>query len=279
MEKNVSSSPKSVETPTPVEGTQQEYSPPKQLLPIRPPFPPTISVEDLIISRPNGEKPSKASNAFMIYRKAYVRELHSRGINLQMTQISPIVSESWKKEPEGVKEEYKRLAEAAKKRYKEIWPAKQKRRHRKKQQLPIPSYLLFEDASKPYTAQPGDTWQVPSSWQSPSDPSLSTSSNNIQTNNSTYALSSSNNNNENPLEIYGAGHDIPSRGSINLSSNERPEFQRGSGPTGQTDRKLLILTYHQLMNNWHKELSSHSTHPYRTFSEAMGVPLFSIHLV
>ncbi|CAJ0853647.1 1322_t:CDS:2, partial [Entrophospora sp. SA101] len=89
----------------------------------------TNPVEELVSSKPNGDKPSKSSNAFIIYRKAYVKELHSRGINLQMTQISPMVSESWKKEPANVKAEYKKLADVAKQRYKIIWPAKVKRRH------------------------------------------------------------------------------------------------------------------------------------------------------
>ncbi|CAG8587443.1 602_t:CDS:2 [Acaulospora colombiana] len=189
MEQSSSNPTKTIDMSASTEDTRDP--PPKQMLPIKPPFPPTISVDDLVTSRPNGDKPSKASNAFMIYRKAYVKELHSRGINLQMTQISPIVSESWKKESESVKEEYKRLAEAAKKRYKEIWPAKQKRRHRKKQLPPIPPSLFLEDASKLYSSQPqfssGSTWEVPSSsWQPSSNLSYVNLSNSIQSNNSAY---------------------------------------------------------------------------------------------
>ncbi|RGB41889.1 hypothetical protein C1646_662739 [Rhizophagus diaphanus] len=117
---------------------------------IKPPFPPTINIDDLVTSKPNGDKPSKTSNAFIIYRKAYVKELHSRGNYLQMTQISPMVSESWKQEPDSVKAEYKRLAEAAKKRYKEMWPSKQRRRQQRKQQQQqqqLPQSLFID--SKP----------------------------------------------------------------------------------------------------------------------------------
>ncbi|CAG8658186.1 979_t:CDS:1, partial [Racocetra fulgida] len=112
---------------------------PHQSFFIKPPFPPTINIDDLVTSKPNGDKPSKSSNAFIIYRKVYVKELHSRGVNLQMTQISPMVSESWKQEPEIVKQEYKKLAEAAKKRYKEIWPSKPRRRHQRRQQPQLPT--------------------------------------------------------------------------------------------------------------------------------------------
>src|SRR5947199_2798409 len=136
--------------------------PPPMVL-IKPPFPPTINIDDLVTSRPNGNKPSKSSNAFIIYRKAYVKELHSRGINLQMTQISPMVSESWKQEPDNVKAEYKRLAEAAKRRYKEMWPSKQRRRQHRKhhQQQPLPQ-SLFIDHSKTNELGLSNLTQTPS---------------------------------------------------------------------------------------------------------------------
>ncbi|PKY37471.1 hypothetical protein RhiirA4_438698 [Rhizophagus irregularis] len=101
------------------------------------PFPPTINIDNLVPvpRRFDGDKPPRSPNAFLIYRKAYVKELHSRRINLRMTQISSMASESWKQEPDSVKAEYKRLEEEAKKRYNEIWTSEQRRRqHRKHQQ-------------------------------------------------------------------------------------------------------------------------------------------------
>ncbi|CAG8796200.1 14100_t:CDS:1, partial [Cetraspora pellucida] len=71
-------------------------------------------------------------NAFIIYRKNYVKELNERGINLQMTKLSPIISQAWKDEPENVKNEYKRIAELAKIRHRELWP-NSKRTYKKKQ--------------------------------------------------------------------------------------------------------------------------------------------------
>ncbi|RIB12230.1 hypothetical protein C2G38_2041988 [Gigaspora rosea] len=85
---------------------------------IKPSFPPIIDIDDLV--KPKVTKPSRPPNAFLIYRKAYIKELQSRGINLGMTQISPMVSESWKQEPEIVKQEYKKLAKAAENRANKI---------------------------------------------------------------------------------------------------------------------------------------------------------------
>ncbi|CAG8530037.1 10993_t:CDS:2 [Acaulospora morrowiae] len=249
-----------------------------QLTLVKPTFPPLINVDELVPSRPNGEKPSKSSNAFIIYRKAYVKELHMRGINLQMTQISPMVSESWKQEPEDVKKEYKRLAEAAKKRYKELWPSKQGPGLESSQ-----DHVVSRDSSS-YSTQPqlalGNNWETPF-WQSPLiDPMfveldavtshILDNNDNAQTSNSIYPSSSSN--------------DIPTserndNGSlINLLVNKRSGFALGSMPE-PTDRKGSVIAYHQLMTNWHKDLSRHSSHPYHTFNDAMSVSFFTIHLV
>ncbi|KAF0522615.1 MATA-HMG [Gigaspora margarita] len=103
---------------------------------IKPSFPPKINIDDLV--KPKVTKPSRPPNAFIIYRKAYVNELHLRGINLGMTQISPMVSQSWKQEPETVKQEYKKLAKAAENRYKEVWNSSSTPR---KEPEILPSYM------------------------------------------------------------------------------------------------------------------------------------------
>ncbi|CAG8745814.1 14917_t:CDS:1, partial [Cetraspora pellucida] len=54
--------------------------------------------------------------------KIYVKKLISQGINLCMTEISPIISQSWRYESEYVKQKYREIAEIAKIRHKECWP-------------------------------------------------------------------------------------------------------------------------------------------------------------
>ncbi|CAG8708683.1 18708_t:CDS:2, partial [Racocetra fulgida] len=51
------------------------------------PFPPKISTTDLIVHKKNGDMPSRSPNAFMIYRKAYVDELHRQVV--KQVQVPP----------------------------------------------------------------------------------------------------------------------------------------------------------------------------------------------
>ncbi|CAG8615843.1 4093_t:CDS:2 [Gigaspora rosea] len=94
------------------------------------PFPPKISTTDLIVHKKNGDMPSRSPNAFMIYRKAYVDELHRQGHYLPMTTASSMASASWKVECEEVKSEYRRLANEAKSRHLKLYSNKISRRKR-----------------------------------------------------------------------------------------------------------------------------------------------------
>ncbi|CAG8513021.1 16612_t:CDS:1 [Acaulospora colombiana] len=100
---------------------------------VKPHFPPNISLSDLVSNKKNGEVPSRSPNAFMIYRKAFVSELHNNGYYLSMTTTSSLASASWKKESEEVKNEYKRLACEAKSRHLRLYSNKipQKKRSNK----------------------------------------------------------------------------------------------------------------------------------------------------
>ncbi|POG65077.1 hypothetical protein GLOIN_2v1669584, partial [Rhizophagus irregularis DAOM 181602=DAOM 197198] len=80
---------------------------------IKPPFPPLIDPKDLISKSIIGNKPNRAPNAFIIYRKMYVREARNEGYCFPMTVLSSMVSQSWEKEPEEVKIYYKKLAKEA----------------------------------------------------------------------------------------------------------------------------------------------------------------------
>ncbi|CAI2168530.1 9613_t:CDS:2 [Funneliformis geosporum] len=232
---------------------------------IKPPFPPTINIDDLVTSKPNGDKPSKSSNAFIIYRKAYVKELHSRGINLQMTQISPMVSESWKQEPENVKAEYKRLAEAAKKRYKEI------------NLTPTPVVDMSQwDFSQPIWPL-GDNHQAISPLQTLSlDPMLLNTTDGLYNNNNTQGGLNSSSTLKSPNDfISSSSTDNSPLINYLINNNERPT---GSMPV-PNDSKGALLAYHNLMVNWHKDLKRQETHPYKTFADAMSVSFFTLHLV
>ncbi|CAJ0769801.1 23116_t:CDS:1, partial [Entrophospora sp. SA101] len=86
---------------------------------IKIPFPPIINLAELL--QPNKSfslfdephKPSRAPNAFIIYRKVFVKVARDEGHNLPMTAISSMASISWEQEPEEVKAEYKRISKEA----------------------------------------------------------------------------------------------------------------------------------------------------------------------
>ncbi|CAI2174613.1 12531_t:CDS:1 [Funneliformis geosporum] len=84
---------------------------------IYPPFPPRINPQDLVSSSKNNADnkkiPTRAPNAFIIYRKIFIQTARSQGYCLPMTVISSMASQSWEKENDIVKSEYKRLAKEA----------------------------------------------------------------------------------------------------------------------------------------------------------------------
>lgn len=98
------------------------------------PYPPTIEPKDLIVNKkfpqPNG-KQSRAPNAFIIYRKAFVKAAREQGYILPMTAISSMASARWERENEIVKEQYKKIAKDAHKLVKEMFPKKTNQRKRK----------------------------------------------------------------------------------------------------------------------------------------------------
>ncbi|GBB90306.1 hypothetical protein RclHR1_01720027 [Rhizophagus clarus] len=85
------------------------------------PFPPEITVAEILKRRPDTKLGSRAPNRFFIYRLAYIKELKKRvDDNYSMTKISPHISLSWSKESSIVKEEYKKLSDKVEERLKEI---------------------------------------------------------------------------------------------------------------------------------------------------------------
>ncbi|CAG8646518.1 9505_t:CDS:1 [Ambispora gerdemannii] len=82
-----------------------------------PSFPPRISVDELIKPRNRKQKqPTKAPNAFMIYRINYCREIWNDR-NISQPEISSMASQAWKQESQAVKRTYFEFAKQAKEIY------------------------------------------------------------------------------------------------------------------------------------------------------------------
>lgn len=97
---------------------------------ITPPFPPHIDPKDLlIVSKDN--KPSRSPNAFIIYRKVFLKTTRDQGYLLPMTIVSSMASKSWDQESDEVRNYYKKLAKDAYKYRTEKFPKKVRRRRRK----------------------------------------------------------------------------------------------------------------------------------------------------
>src|ERR1043165_9399318 len=99
---------------------------------IKIPFPPDVDPCDLIVKTKDGKVPSRAPNAFIIYRKIFIETAKKGGYYLPMTTISSMASKSWEQENEIVKDEYKRLAKEAYEVRNEMLPKSQRKRKRGK---------------------------------------------------------------------------------------------------------------------------------------------------
>ncbi|CAG8585617.1 614_t:CDS:1 [Paraglomus brasilianum] len=85
------------------------------------PFPPQINAKDLIDKQnKKGKKATKPPNAFMIYRMRYVQQLHSKGYRLPMRDLSPLISKSWREQPDMIVQHYEQLAKEASSYYNEV---------------------------------------------------------------------------------------------------------------------------------------------------------------
>jgi hypothetical protein len=92
-----------------------------EIPPISVPYPPELTVEEILSRRSDERLKSRAPNQFLIYRLAYIKELRKLiGDSISMVKISPYISSSWSREPPEVKEAYKRLSGQVENRLKEI---------------------------------------------------------------------------------------------------------------------------------------------------------------
>ncbi|CAG8541622.1 17790_t:CDS:1 [Racocetra fulgida] len=124
----------------------------------KPPFPPTITPQDLVEKRPDGRAPARAPNSFIVYRKACVEEARKKGYYLPMTVISSIASKSWEQEPETVKNEYMRIAREACEYHSEIYPKYHKRKKREKWNI-----ISFKQSNRSGTLSTNNSTQFPKS--------------------------------------------------------------------------------------------------------------------
>jgi len=75
------------------------------------PFPPQITVEEILDRRKNDKLYSRAPNNFMIYRMAYAKELKMQNIsNINSFNISVLAASKWASESPEVKLAYKDLS-------------------------------------------------------------------------------------------------------------------------------------------------------------------------
>ncbi|CAG8661108.1 9490_t:CDS:1 [Ambispora gerdemannii] len=88
----------------------------------RPPFPPALEADNIFGKISDGTNPTKPSNAFFLYRRAFVKSALANGYKLPMTVISSMASQAWGQELPFVKDEYRRIAKEAKKNHDLLFP-------------------------------------------------------------------------------------------------------------------------------------------------------------
>ncbi|CAG8606572.1 6898_t:CDS:1 [Ambispora leptoticha] len=76
---------------------------------IKVPFPPNITPKEVITLK-HGKIPTKSPNCFIIYRRAFQKELRASGHLLKLNKVSVIASRAWEKESAEVKKGYKEIA-------------------------------------------------------------------------------------------------------------------------------------------------------------------------
>ncbi|CAB4402580.1 unnamed protein product [Rhizophagus irregularis] len=84
-------------------------SSPASSLPLPLPFPPTQSIEQIVAKLVAKPSLGRFPNAFILYRNEYVQYLKSQGYHISMTELSSMISSTWKKESKFVKDAFTKL--------------------------------------------------------------------------------------------------------------------------------------------------------------------------
>ncbi|CAG8574084.1 1774_t:CDS:2, partial [Racocetra persica] len=87
------------------------------LPPLPLPYPPATRVEKIVEKLISKPKLARFPNAFIMYRNEYVQFLKASGLNFPMTELSPMISYSWKQEPPCVKDAYTQISSEAERLY------------------------------------------------------------------------------------------------------------------------------------------------------------------
>ncbi|CAG8569497.1 8545_t:CDS:1 [Ambispora leptoticha] len=88
---------------------QQQLSPTH--LNISVPLPVDLKPTDIIVKKKDGNFPSKPPNAFIIYRREFVKVLRASGFKYKQQDVSALASKAWEEEPTIVQNQYRRLAQ------------------------------------------------------------------------------------------------------------------------------------------------------------------------
>ncbi|CAG8551078.1 3343_t:CDS:2 [Paraglomus brasilianum] len=86
------------------------------LPPVPLPFPPQFNTT-AFVTKLSRKKLARFPNAFIMYRSEYVRHLKNNNYHLSMTDLSSMISYSWRKEPEYVKKAYRDISSDAERLY------------------------------------------------------------------------------------------------------------------------------------------------------------------
>ncbi|CAB4433171.1 unnamed protein product [Rhizophagus irregularis] len=90
------------------------------LIDIKPSFPPTLTIDELIKNSNANNKPKLVPNAFIVYRMALMKEYRIKKCKIPpVGKVSKIAKSSWNMEPKNVKDFYESLVKDAKSIYKQ----------------------------------------------------------------------------------------------------------------------------------------------------------------
>ncbi|CAH1760949.1 12729_t:CDS:2, partial [Entrophospora sp. SA101] len=127
---------------------------PRSILPpLELPYPPKIELDSVVAKLVSKPKLARFPNAFIMYRNEYVQYLKAKNIHLSMTELSPMVAASWKREPEFVKDTYTQFAGEAEKLYIRAAACQQQQRIYKFQTTMF-SPATFDDESSQSSSPP-----------------------------------------------------------------------------------------------------------------------------
>src|SRR2546423_8624123 len=94
--------------------SQETFTPPRPEVSVLSPRELKLNPDDFM---PRRSRCCKTSNAFLIYRTIYTKELSQKGLPSKMTSVSRWASDAWSAENEELKNEYREFAKEVKKIY------------------------------------------------------------------------------------------------------------------------------------------------------------------